>query len=206
MRCALCGGEIDSRTKKCSVCGECWGGGNRGIAQEVSREIDTSDESFREPSFLSRCADNIGKALSAVDKAIVRSTGKAASSLKLKTTARQNRTVAYGIILFLIAAVIIVSAVSCALNRRHELCGTWVSSESGGSVAIEFSPDGEVSLLIISGETEKVYRHGTYTADGDLLKLHYDDGESITFTFSIDGNSAVFTLLSTGESQTYQRK
>lgn len=205
MRCALCGGEIDSRTKQCTKCGECWGGGNRGIAREVSRETSAYPSTIT-PSRRFQCSDNIQKAVSAVDRAFVRSVGKIASSLKIKTSVQQNRAIAYGVLFFIISVILIVSVVSCTACRKHEICGTWIPEDSEGSVAIELSADGEAKLLIISDGTERVYRKGLYSVSGDLLELCYDDGERITLTFTIDGDNAVFTLLSTGESQTYKRK
>lgn len=205
MRCALCGGEIDSKTKQCVKCGECWGGGNRSVAQEVSRDI---EEPYNPPAptFTERCASSVKKVISSVDKLLVVCAGKAASIFKKKTTVHQNRTLAYSFLLAVLAVIIIIPTVCCTACSESGLYGKWVAVDSSGSVSMEFSKDGTVTMYVLSGEEEKVYRSGTYSIDGDLLNIRYDDGESITLTYSVNKETVVFTLLSTGQSQTYERK
>lgn len=206
MRCALCGGEIDSKTKQCLKCGECWGGGNRGIAQDISRVDDAPVEEFEQPSLAEVCLQYVKGLLTPVDKALVGCAGKAAALFNKKTTAHQNRLLAYGSVLVILALIIIIPTVCCAACTSQEICGRWVSADSGGSVSIEFSEHGDITMYVLSNGEEKVYRSGTYSTDGELLEIHYDDGEVITLTYSIDKDTAVFTLLSTGQSQTYIRK
>lgn len=205
MRCALCGGEIDAQTKQCVKCGECWGGGNRGVAQEVSKDL---YEPYipPEPSFTEKCISAVKAALAPADKILASSAGKAAELLKIKTTARQNKTIAYSFILAVLAVIILVPTICCTACSESGLHGRWTAADSSGSVQMEFTKDGEVIMYILSGEVEKPYRSGTYTVDGNMLEIHYDDGESITLTYSVSKDTAVFTLLSTGESQTYNRK
>lgn len=206
MRCALCGGEIDSKTKQCLKCGECWGGGNRGIAQDISRVDTTPIEEPEQPSFLDICAIRLKNALSPIDKALVGCAGKAAALFNKKTTAHQNRLLAYGSLLVVLALVIIIPIVCCAACSSDDICGRWVCADSTGSVSIEFSDGGEITMYVLSSGEEKVYRSGTYSTDGELLEIRYDDGEVITLTYSINKDTAVFTLISTGQSQTYIRK
>lgn len=205
MRCALCGGEIDTRTKQCVKCGECWGGGNRGVAQEVSKE---PSEPYipPEPSFVEKCTSAVKSALAPADKFLVNCAGKAAGLLKKQTTIHQNRTIAYCFILVVLAVIILVPAICCTACSESDLYGKWTAADSDGSVIMEFSKDGEVTMYVLSGDSEKAYRSGTYSVNGSLLEIHYSDGESITLTYSLNRSTAVFTLLSTGESQTYVRK
>lgn len=206
MRCAICGGEIDSETKRCTGCGECWGGGNRGVAQEASRETDLYYREIAPPSFTERCISAVGNALRSADRFASESVGKAASAVGLKTDSRQNRFIAYGTVLLIIALAVVLPIVFVSSCAEQGIEGTWVNAGSAGNVSMEFSSDGEVTMYVLSGDTQKVYRSGAYSVEGSLLKINYNDGESVTLTYRIEKDTAVFTLLSTGESQTYKRK
>ncbi len=206
MRCALCGGEIDSISKKCLKCGECWGGGNRGVASEALRDIPPEQLQSFAPSFTDKIRDSVCKLFRSFDNVLISFTEKAANALKIKTTHKQNRSIAYALLIFLLTAALIIPFIFTSACFEPDICGKWISEDSNGNVIIEFESDGQITMFVASDGTEKAYRCGSYTLDGSLLKISYDDGETITMTFSIEKDTAVFTLLSNGQSQTYKRK
>ncbi len=206
MRCAICGGEIDSRTKQCTRCGECWGGGNRGIAREVSGDADYYAAPPPPPTFTEKAISFIQGVFKKADSFLTGCAGKAASLFGRTTTRRQNRIIVCCFILLLLTAVITVSVICSSSCSEPEICGVWISEDSDGSVSVELTADGGINILVLSQGSEKVYRSGQYFISGDLMEIHYDDGEVITLLFSVDRDTAVFTLLSNGQSQRYSRK
>lgn len=206
MRCAICGGEIDSKTRKCLKCGECWGGGNRGVAQDISRIDDSPKNEPAPSSFFDPYIDRVKTALSTADTAVTGCVGKLATLFNRKTTERQNRLLAYGTIIAILAVLIIVPLVCCNACTVDGLCGRWSAADSNGSLTVEFTDSGEINMYVLSGDEEKLYRSGTYSLDGEFLNIHYDDGEFITMTCSVNRDAAVFTLLATGQEQVYIRK
>ncbi len=206
MRCAICGGEIDDKNGKCLKCGECWGGGNRGVARKISEIGDSVQNEPAPSSFFDPFISLIKAVFFAVDNAVVDFAGKVNSLLKTKTTKRQNRLLAYGTIIAFFALLIVVSLVCCNACSSDGLCGRWSAADSSGLLTVEFTESGEINMYVVSGDDEKLYRSGQYSIDGELLTIHYNDGEFITLTYSVNNDSAVFTLISTGQEQVYNRK
>ncbi len=205
MRCAICGGEIDKSTKKCTLCGECWGGGNRSIAQQVSYNTEIE---YRPPSLtlIEKAVLFIKNIASAADKALVAFGHKITGLFGKKSSDKLSRIISCCIVLAAALLIAVIPAAACSSCASDELEGQWISEDSAGAVTIEFSSDNKISMYILSGGEEKLYRQGDYILNDKLIEIRYSDGESITMSYDLDGNTATFTLLSNGQSQTYKRK
>ena len=74
------------------------------------------------------------------------------------------------------------------LNISPEIIGTWVSSAELETIAYTFETNGKfVETYTYQGQSENDY--GTYTYDGKILTLKYDDGTVESYPIVISGNT-----------------
>lgn len=101
-------------------------------------------------------------------------------------------------LLMLVAAVAACNFTACKddddkddRNSAAALVGTWSNNETAETLTITFSADGRfVETYSYQAITET--DSGTYTYDGMILTLKYDDGEVETYPIVITGKT--FTM------------
>jgi len=80
------------------------------------------------------------------------------------------------------------SATQPSSNSNAALVGTWIGSYDGATFTITFSADGRF-VETYSYQAEDETYSGTYTYDGLMLTLRYDDGDVDRYPIVVTGNT-----------------
>lgn len=71
----------------------------------------------------------------------------------------------------------------CSCSSTADLNGTWISN--AGNVMLKFD-NGNIGVSAYSDENMVSEQYGTYSVDGDVINVTYDNGETDQLTFSIN--------------------